>query len=120
MITPEELGRRLKVRREYMGISQAELGRRVGNLDQSIISDLERGRRRMTVMELLKFAEVLDVHAFNYFLIDTLVPNPDSEQLPTTKELEMTLLNIFRRLPNNNIRMAILNLLLSIAPNPDD
>jgi transcriptional regulator with XRE-family HTH domain len=44
--------------RERRGVSQAALAEELGH-DQSFVSKIERGQRRMTVAELLRWAEAL-------------------------------------------------------------
>ena len=46
----------IKTIRQQAGLSQAELGKRVG-LDQATISRMERGQREPTVSQLQRIAE---------------------------------------------------------------
>lgn len=45
--------------RQTAGMSQGELGKKIGT-DQSTISKIERGVRRLDVVEMLDIAEVLE------------------------------------------------------------
>ena len=58
-MTTETIGSRIKAKRKEAGMSQAELGKRVG-LTQSAIAMLESGRRQKT-RELVEIARVLGV-----------------------------------------------------------
>ena len=58
----EELRRILRERRERAGLTQTELAERVGR-PQRYISRVERGVHRVTVVELLEFAEAIGFDA---------------------------------------------------------
>ena len=52
------VGRRIRICREQVGLSQAELGRRVGR-SQSEIAKIEMGERQLPYIESFLFAEAL-------------------------------------------------------------
>jgi transcriptional regulator with XRE-family HTH domain len=54
----DELRQLLLERRQRAKLSQRELAARLG-WDQKVISNLERGSKRLTVLELIKIAQVL-------------------------------------------------------------
>jgi transcriptional regulator with XRE-family HTH domain len=54
----EALRHFLATKRKAAGITQAELARRVGRY-QSYVADVERGQRRIDIVEFLDFAEAL-------------------------------------------------------------
>jgi transcriptional regulator with XRE-family HTH domain len=54
----DELRQLLLERRQRAKLSQRELAARLG-WDQKVISNLERGSKRLTVLELIKIARVL-------------------------------------------------------------
>jgi transcriptional regulator with XRE-family HTH domain len=58
----EALRRLLIEKRKAAGLTQAELAKRLGRY-QSFIADLERGQRRIDVVEFLDLAEALDFDA---------------------------------------------------------
>jgi transcriptional regulator with XRE-family HTH domain len=60
------LGQRLKATREYLGLSQQQVAERTG-IVRSAVSDIERGLRKVEVMELQKFARLYRLPA-SYFL----------------------------------------------------
>ena len=49
-------------KRKAAGLSQAELAKRIGRY-QSFVADLERGQRRLDVVELLELAEAIGFDA---------------------------------------------------------
>ncbi|WP_410576132.1 helix-turn-helix domain-containing protein [Amycolatopsis sp. lyj-108] len=57
-----ELGKRIKARRAELGISQERLGLRVG-LHWTMIGHVERGKRNVSVLNLLKIAYGLELDA---------------------------------------------------------
>lgn len=57
-ITPAVIGQRLAVIRRTHKISQAELARSI-NLPRSAISQMETGKRQITLMEIVKIADFL-------------------------------------------------------------
>jgi transcriptional regulator with XRE-family HTH domain len=52
---PEELGRRLKEAREYLGLSQGVVADHLG-IPRPSVSDMESGKRRVTFLELKQLA----------------------------------------------------------------
>ncbi|MGC5007726.1 helix-turn-helix domain-containing protein [Streptomyces sp. DT203] len=60
------LGQRLKATREYLGLSQQQVAERTGIL-RSAVSDIERGVRKVEVMELQKLARLYRLPT-SYFL----------------------------------------------------
>jgi transcriptional regulator with XRE-family HTH domain len=55
-----ELGRLVRAHRDRVGLSQADLGRRVG-LSRTSVTNIERGRQKILVHQLLSLAQALDV-----------------------------------------------------------
>lgn len=60
------LGRRLKDTREYLGLSQQQVAERTG-IVRSAVSDIERGVRKVDIMELQKLARLYRL-SVSYFL----------------------------------------------------
>jgi transcriptional regulator with XRE-family HTH domain len=58
----DELRRILKERRQRAGLTQRDLAARL-TWDQKVISNLERGSKRLTVLELVEIARVLGFDA---------------------------------------------------------
>jgi Zn-dependent peptidase ImmA (M78 family)/transcriptional regulator with XRE-family HTH domain len=65
--TTSAIGRRIQAAREARGLTQAELGRRLGIASHQSVSELEQGNRRLQPDELVKLAEVLD-RDIDYFI----------------------------------------------------
>jgi transcriptional regulator with XRE-family HTH domain len=60
MITHEEVGKRIRLAREELGISQGQLGTRLSRQrSHAAISDIERGKTKLDVEDLSEFARVL-------------------------------------------------------------
>lgn len=62
----KDLGLTIKKLREEKGFSQMELGFRT-DLDRTYIGSVERGERNISLLNLLKVADALDVHVTNLF-----------------------------------------------------
>lgn len=61
-VQSDELRRILRERRQRAGLSQQALADRLG-WDQKVISNLERGAKRLTVLELIEIARALEFNA---------------------------------------------------------
>ena len=55
-------GKKIKLARITADLNQAQLAEKVG-LQQAALSQIESGRREITVTQLMTFAEALDVEA---------------------------------------------------------
>ncbi len=66
-----EMGERIRKTREDLGITQAELARRL-NRRQATVSDIENGKSELGILTLLQFAVVLD-KPISYFFSETLL-----------------------------------------------
>ena len=51
----------MKIYRENINLSQAELGEKLGGLSRQYVSDLEKGRRGISKQIAKKLADILDV-----------------------------------------------------------
>ena len=56
----KKLGRRLRIRRSEVGLSQEEFAHAAG-LDRSYVGSIERGERNISVRNLLRLAEAADI-----------------------------------------------------------
>ena len=61
-----EVGQRLKARREFLGISRADMGESLG-LTEEVYGQYETGHSEMVTSKLIKAAEVLDVPVAYFF-----------------------------------------------------
>lgn len=101
IVNAKELGLRLKKARENKGLSQEDLAAEVG-LDQRAISEIENGKRKMSVLELPAIAEVLDVPIIYFF-----------EDILSSSDLDNVLLQAFHDIPtleSRKLALAILRL----------
>ena len=55
----KEIGQRIKSFRERAGLTQGELGKRIGRLSASAIYYIEQGERYIKVIDLIAIAEAL-------------------------------------------------------------
>lgn len=94
-----ELGDRIRVARERLGLSQTELARLISK-DQRAVSEYEHGERRIYVTDLPTFSEALEVPLL-YFFEGTISP----------EDLEHSILAEFRQLPNQQAQEDAIELL---------
>ena len=55
----QELGEKIKIRREELGLSQRELAEKIGYSDNSAIVFIEHGKTDIPLSRIIKFAQVL-------------------------------------------------------------
>lgn len=55
-----DIGDRIVLAREELGLTQAELASRVGGMDRTAVAKIEAGRRKVSAGELVRLAAVLD------------------------------------------------------------
>lgn len=84
----KKLGQRLREARERRNLSQEDLGALIGK-DQTAISEYENAKRKITITDLPRLAEVLNV-SINYFFEGEL----------TADDLDRALLREFHQLPD--------------------
>lgn len=70
----------LKHYRERAGLSQEALGARIG-YHQTVIGKIERGERRLDVVELIKISEALNINPVA-FMADLYERLKEAKQLP--------------------------------------
>ncbi|MCS7175654.1 helix-turn-helix domain-containing protein [Pseudothermotoga sp.] len=76
------IGKKIRELRTKLGISQAELAKRLG-VDQTTVSYYERDKRAITISMLYKIAGALGVDVKYFFSDDEVIPIP----LPTARKL---------------------------------
>lgn len=101
----KELGLRIKRARENMGLSQEKLAAKV-ELEQSVISEIENGRRRLAAVELPIFAKILNVPIMYFF---------GGELTPT--DLDTLLLQEFHRLPSDVLQKMAIDMMRLLSDN---
>jgi transcriptional regulator with XRE-family HTH domain len=93
------LGQRIRIARERQGLSQEDFAALLSR-DQRAVSEYERGKRKIAVTDLPRFADILHV-PLQYFYDET----------TTLDELEPLLLQEFRRLPTAQAKQAAIDLI---------
>jgi transcriptional regulator with XRE-family HTH domain len=84
---PEHLGEKLRQIRKKLGLSQTEMLKRLGvedRIEYNEISKYELGKREPTLIVLLQYARVANVHA--EVLIDDELDLPDEIPSPTRSD----------------------------------
>ena len=99
MASQAEIGHRIRKARERVGMSQEDFAHAV-NKDQRAISEYENGKRKVSASELSIFASVLIVPV-SYFY----------EGAFEIDELDQILLQEFHKLPTNEAKEAVLQVL---------
>lgn len=89
LVDLKDFGQRLRTARERLGLSQEAFAMAVGK-DQAAISDYEIGKRKVSIVDLPRFAEVLHVSLLYFFEGDVKVG-----------DLERELLHYFHKIPNH-------------------
>lgn len=81
------MGRRIKVRREHLGLSQEELATRLGYKGKGSISRIESGETEIATTKLSKMADALDTSVA--YLMGWVDPGTGAENSLSTDELEL-------------------------------
>ncbi len=98
-MNPKLLGIRIRQARERLGLSQEELAAALSK-DQRAISEYENGKRKLSVTDLPKFAEVLDVPLLYFY-----------EGEIAMQDFDRAMLDQFRRLPTPETKQAAIDLI---------
>jgi transcriptional regulator with XRE-family HTH domain len=119
------VGKRLRVRRKMLGLSQEELGRSAGITFQQI-QKYERGTNRVGSSRLYDFSRVLGVpvgYFFEGFAVEMQVSSverggaePAAVEQPDTLESKETLklVQAYYRIPDPAVRAKVLGLIKSL------
>ena len=71
-----ELGRRIRQLRKILGLTQSMIAERA-SLNQNYYGEIERGLRNITLLNIQRIADVLDVSLEELFRFQTEKPLPD-------------------------------------------
>lgn len=87
-----DIGRRIRDAREAKGMTQDEVGRRLG-LAGTLVTRIEKGSRKVTIIELQQLASLLE-KSLAYFLTGEDAPQPRSlrnsnRQIPPEAQQEI-------------------------------
>ena len=110
------VGRRLRQRREHLGISQSKIGQRLG-LTFSQVQKYENGSNRIGAGRLYLMARILGVPvSYFYEGIGPRQGAQDSPDAPNEAELSM-LDDAFLSIPDPDTRASLIALVRSLAEN---
>ena len=109
------VGKRLRVRRTLLGMSQEKLGDALGITFQQLQKN-ERGANRIGSSRLFELSRILDV-PISYFFEEMDMDNPatDTPSDPMTKRETLELVRAYYRIKDPAIRKSIVNLTRAMA-----
>ena len=107
------VGKRLRVARNLAGISQQELGKRIGLTFQQI-QKYENGTNRIAADTLLLLAKTLNV-SLTWFFESSPEYDEAADNTGISKRETLELLRIYHRIPNKKQRRSFRNFLKSLA-----
>ena len=92
----QEMGRRIRSKREFLNLTREELAERV-DVSSQFISDIEYGHKGMSIRRLYMLCQVLDVSA-DYILAGKINQNDeDAEASRFREEIQsLSLIHIFK------------------------
>jgi transcriptional regulator with XRE-family HTH domain len=111
------VGKRIRLRRVQLGLSQTELGKKLGVTFQQV-QKYENGANRVSCSRLYEISTALDV-PINFFFMDSSRTSLDlavAEQfdVPDLKD-GVHLMTAFRQIPNGAIRKSFIVLVETLA-----
>lgn len=113
------IGMRLKLKRNSLGITQSQLGEKLGLTFQQI-QKYEKGVNAINIVKLLKIAELLNTN-IDYFIGSLNENSAAASKLIDENYIEnkntIRLLNYFSKIKNNDIKQKIINLIKELANN---
>ena len=113
------VGRRLRQRREHLGISQSKIGQRLG-LTFSQVQKYENGSNRIGAGRLYLMARILGVPvSYFYEGLGTRVGVESGADTPNEAELTM-LDDAFLSIPDQETRASLIALVRSLADHRDE
>ena len=114
-----EVGRRIKLQRLSAGLSQTELGDRIGVSFQQV-QKYERGQTRVGASRLPEIAKALNVAVGDFFETTNSTKKRQTAQTPLqllSQPLALRLLHLFSELPNRELRQSVVQLVETILLN---
>ena len=85
----KEMGRRVRLRREFLELSRDQLAERV-DVSVQFIYDIEYGHKGMSIQTLFKLSQAMDVSA-DYFLAGKVYAGDDEDAMRLREEIHSTL-----------------------------
>jgi transcriptional regulator with XRE-family HTH domain len=98
-LTLKQIGRRVMTLRKAKGLSQEELAKRIG-LSRSSLTQIEKGRRNLTVLELHAMAALFSISLDEFLYADK---SKDTDTILSVNETSETQLNIRISVPQLNV-----------------
>lgn len=105
-------GERLKLRRVLMGLSQHQLGERVG-VSRIKIGQFERGKRSIPASLIYKFSDILKTDIGFFFQQDTTLGHPAVSDALSREAL--SLMRDYGALDNPEVRTAFARMMERVA-----
>ena len=99
MLDMKQLGQRIRQARERAGLSQEDFAALIAR-DQRAVSQYENGVRKLSVTDLARFAQALDMPLAYFY-----------EELPPADELDQRLLHEFHQLPSPELKALAIEML---------
>ena len=116
--TDMEVGRLIRFHRMNAGLSQTELGQKIGVSFQQV-QKYEKGVNRVGAGRLTRIAEVLNVSVNTFFGKSVFSEVPDSKSASVVQHLTvpgaLRLVQAFSRIKNNELRRAVVTFVENIA-----
>ena len=111
------VGRHVRLARELAGMTQVEVGRRLG-MSFQVIQKYEQGEIRVSASRLHQLARLFERPVAFFFLgLDEPPPPPGGGELGRS---EIELVRAFRVIANPEVQQRLLNLVRSAAERPID
>lgn len=120
MPTDVLVGQNIRICRLRRGISQEELGRRIGVTFQQV-QKYEKGVNRVGASRLTQIAETLEVPITTLFEganTTSNLPNDQTPQYLLARPHSLRLLQSFEKIKNDGMRLAVLHLVESLGDSP--
>lgn len=89
VLNQKEIGRRVRLRRDYFGLSREQLAEKI-EVSNQFIADIEYGNRGMSLETLYKMSQVLQISA-DYFLAGKIYEEEDEEAALFREEINAAL-----------------------------
>jgi transcriptional regulator with XRE-family HTH domain len=99
LLNSAELGQRIRVARERLGLSQEELATLIKR-DQRGVSEYERGQRRLSAVDIPLLAHALQVPILYFY-----------EGVMVEDDIDHQVLDLLHKLPSPHEKQAIVNIL---------
>ncbi len=121
------IGTKIRLRRHVLGMSQTDLGNRIGVTFQQV-QKYEKGHNKIVASRLLEVANIMDVPIYYFF--EDLNNTPSQESLKVSEKVlefnyddledsngreAINLVKIYNNIPNKNVRKKLLIFLKTLT-----